>query len=111
MVPETGEGFMRRQFSLAAAAAALLLAGPALAQSRVTLGIVTATSGPLAAPGKFQMNGFNLALEEVNAAGGAEIGGKRYPVDLKVYDVHGSPAEAASAMQRLTTVDRVPVIL
>ncbi len=102
---------MDRRTPLVTALAALLLSTPAVAQQRVTLGIVTATSGPLAAPGKFQMNGFNLAVEEVNAAGGAEIGGKRYPVELKVYDVHGSPAEAASAMQRLTTVDRVPVIL
>src|SRR4051794_24029975 len=114
MVHENTRTFMDRWISLAIAAAAVFVtstADEALAQSRVTLGIVTATSGPLAAPGKFQMNGFNLAVEEVNAGGGAEIAGKRYPLDLKVYDVHGSPAEAASAMQRLTTVDRVPVIL
>jgi branched-chain amino acid transport system substrate-binding protein len=32
-------------------------------------------------------------------------------VELKVYDTRGNPAEGASAMQRLTTVDRAPVVL
>ncbi len=81
------------------------------AQQHVTVGIVTATSGPFAAPGKFQMNGFNLAAAEINAGGGFEVGGKKYLLDLKVYDTHASPAEGASAMQRLTTVDTVPVVL
>ncbi len=94
-------------------AAARLAAGaaPAQAEDRVTFGIVSATTGPFAAPGKFQLNGFNLAAEEVNAAGGFEVAGKRYRVELKVYDVHASPAEGASAMQRLTSVDSVPVVL
>jgi len=94
-------------------AAATLVNGthPGQAQERVTFGIVTATTGSFAAPGKFQLNGFNLAAEEVNAAGGFEVGGKRYRLDLKIYDVHASPAEGASAMQRLTTVDSVPVVL
>ena len=36
----------------------------AQAQQKVTLGVVTALSGPLAAPGKFQMNGFPTAYIE-----------------------------------------------
>lgn len=84
---------------------------PAAAQQHVTVGIVTATSGPFAAPGKFQMNGFNLAAEDINSRGGFEVNGRHYVVDLKVYDVHASAAEGASAMQRLTTVDNVPVVL
>ena len=86
-------------------------AGPVQAQQKVAIGIVTATTGPFAAPGKFQMNGFNLAAEEINAGGGFEVAGKKYAIELKVYDVHASPAEGASAMQRLTTVDSVPVVL
>lgn len=94
-------------------AAVFLAAGlpPAAAQQHVTVGIVSATSGPFAAPGKFELNGFNLAAEDINRAGGFEVAGKRYLVDLKIYDVHASAAEGASAMQRLTTVDNVPVVL
>jgi ABC-type branched-subunit amino acid transport system substrate-binding protein len=34
---------------------------------KVQLGVGTALTGPLAAPGVFQMNGFKLAVEEINA--------------------------------------------
>jgi branched-chain amino acid transport system substrate-binding protein len=90
--------------------AALSVSG-AQAQEHVTVGIVSATTGPFAAPGKFQLNGFNLAVEEINGRGGFEVGGKHYLIDLRIYDVHASAAEGASAMQRLTTVDSVPVVL
>jgi branched-chain amino acid transport system substrate-binding protein len=103
----------RRTFSAALAAGMVGAAGRAQAQARntVTLGILTALSGPLAAPGRFQMNGFNLAMDELNEAGGIEVGGRRLRVELRTYDTRGNPAEGASAMQRLTTVDRVPVVL
>lgn len=103
----------RRTFSAALAAGIAGAAGRASAQApaTITLGILTALSGPLAAPGRFQMNGFNLAVDELNEAGGIDVGGRRMRVALQVYDTRGNPAEGASAMQRLTTVDRVPVVL
>ena len=93
----------------------LLLAAMAgmsvLAQDKVTVGVVTSLTGPMAPPGKFQVNGFNLAAEELNAGGGIAVGGRRYQVELKVYDTRANPAEGASAMQRLATVDKVPLVL
>jgi branched-chain amino acid transport system substrate-binding protein len=97
---------MRYVFLLAA-----LLGATAFAQDRVTVGIVTSLTGPMAPPGKFQTNGFDLAAEELNAAGGIAVGGRKYRVELKVYDTRANPAEGASAMQRLATVDKVPVVL
>jgi branched-chain amino acid transport system substrate-binding protein len=90
-----------------------LLAPSLRAQQResVTIGILTALSGPLAAPGRFQMNGFNLARDTINEAGGIALRNRRLAVELKVYDTRGNPAEGASAMQRLASVDRVPVVL
>ncbi len=91
---------------------AILLAGAVDARAdEVTIGIVTATSGPLAAPGKFQRNGFALAADTLNKDGGIKIGEKTFHVALKEYDTHCSPAEGASAMQRLVSVDKVPVVL
>lgn len=92
-------------------AAMALAGGAALAQEKVQIGIVSALTGPLAAPGKFQMNGFRLAEEEINSAGGFRVPGKTYLVELKVYDTRGNASEGASAMQRLATVDKVPVVL
>jgi len=82
-----------------------------MAQNKVQLGIVTALTGSMAAPGVFQMNGFKLAVDELNASGGISVAGRKYIVELKVYDTRASPTEGASAMQRLATVDKVPVVL
>ena len=103
----------KRLLTLAGALSALVmaLAPAAHAQDKLQLGIVTALTGPLAAPGVFQMNGFKLAVEELNGAGGITVGGRKYTVELKVYDTRGNPSEGASAMQRLATVDKVPVVL
>src|SRR2546422_4058195 len=89
----------------------LLFVSAAEAQQKVSIGIVTALTGPLAAPGKFQLNGFRLAEEEINQAGGVSVGGRKYLVELKVYDTRANAAEGASAMQRLASVDNVPVVL
>jgi branched-chain amino acid transport system substrate-binding protein len=89
----------------------LALSSALAADGKVTIGIVTAQTGPLAAPGKFQMNGFNLAVEEINKAGGVKVGNKSYELALKVYDTRCNAAEGASAMQRLATVDQVPIVL
>ena len=104
--------------SVAAWAAAMMLPWAAQAQApapaaagKVQLGIVTALTGPMAAPGVFQMNGFRLAVEELNAGGGITVAGRKYQVELKVYDTRANPGEGASAMQRLATVDKVPVVL
>ena len=102
---------MKKSIVAAMAALAVLCHGTAFPQGKVTIGIVTALTGPLAAPGVFQMNGFRLAEEEINAAGGIAVGARKVTVELKVYDTRGNPGEGASAMQRLATVDKVPVVL
>ncbi|MEO3388637.1 ABC transporter substrate-binding protein [Mesorhizobium sp. CAU 1741] len=101
-----------RRLTIPAALAAALCAQAAYAQEEtVTIGIVTAETGPLAAPGKFQMNGFNLAVETINEQGGFEVDGTTYKLELQVYDTRCNAAEGASAMQRLATVDQVPIVL
>ncbi len=99
-----------RMLKMSVAIAAALFAHSAAAQETVTIGIVTAQTGPLAAPGKFQMNGFDLAVDKINETG-FEVDGKTYKLALKVYDTRCNAAEGASAMQRLATVDQVPVVL
>ncbi|WP_426955401.1 ABC transporter substrate-binding protein [Muricoccus radiodurans] len=100
-----------RRRTLLATAGVIPAAALAQGAGTVRIGILTAQSGPLAAPGRFQMNGFNLAADEVNESGGVEVGGRKLRVELRVQDTRGNPAEGASAMQRLVSVDRVPVVL
>jgi branched-chain amino acid transport system substrate-binding protein len=103
--------FVRRLLSAVAMVALSPGTTAEAADGTLTLGIVTAQTGPLAAPGKFQMNGFQLAVDAINKAGGAKVAGKSYEVRLKVYDTRCNAAEGASAMQRLATIDKTPVVL
>lgn len=96
--------------TILAFAAVFAYAAVAHSQEKITIGIVTALSGPLSAPGTFQMNGFRLAEEEINRQG-FTVAGKKYNIQLKVYDTRCNAAEGASAMQRLATVDKVPLVL
>ena len=82
----------------AALLALCTLAPVAQAQSKVKIGIVTALTGPMAAPGVFQMNGFKLAAEELNAGGVFAVAGRKYSIELKVYDTRANPSEGATAM-------------
>src|SRR5512134_3742426 len=104
-------GVLSRRLGLAAMLTAAAPASIATAaDGTITFGIVTAQTGPLAAPGKFQLNGFQLAADAINKAGGAKISGKSYEVKLKVYDTRCNAAEGASAMQRFATIDKTPVV-
>ena len=73
----------------------------------ILLGEVGSLTGSEAAFGVSTRNGIELALEEANAAGGVK--GKKLAV--RVYDDQSKPEEAASAVTRLITQDKVKVIL
>lgn len=72
-------------------------AGPLL------IGSVGALTGPEAHFGLESQNGVQLAVEEANAAGGVQ--GR--PLALRSYDSQSRPEEAANAVTRLVTQDRV----
>ncbi|SEU24988.1 ABC transporter substrate-binding protein [Stigmatella erecta] len=71
------------------------------------LGVATALTGGQATFGISTRNGIEMAIREANAAGGV----KGQKVAVKVYDDQGKPEEAAQAVTRLITQDKVVVIL
>jgi branched-chain amino acid transport system substrate-binding protein len=83
-------------------------AAPAAADSdTILIGEVGSLTGSEAAFGISTRNGVELALREVNAAGGVK--GKK--VVVRVYDDQSKAEEAASAATRLITQDHVKLIL
>jgi branched-chain amino acid transport system substrate-binding protein len=68
---------------------------------------VGSLTGAQAAFGISTRNGIDLAVEEANEAGGVQ--GKKLAV--RVYDDQSKPEEAASAVTRLLTQDKVKLIL
>lgn len=73
----------------------------------ILLGEVGSLTGSEATFGISARNGIEMAINEVNAAGG--VRGKK--VGVRVYDSQGKPEEAAQATTRLITQDKVAIII
>lgn len=87
--------------------AVLTLAALTLASAQgVTIGILSPLSGGAAGTGQAQKAGFELALAEINAAGGV-LG---QPLELIVEDTKADPATAVAAFEKLMTEDGVEFI-
>jgi len=88
---------------LAVVTAVLLVTAPALAQETIKIGFFAPITGPAAADGASAQHAVELAVKEVNAAGG--IRGKK--VELIVYDDRFSPQEAVAIANKLIEKDQV----
>lgn len=88
---------------LALAAVVVLAAAPALAQEAIKIGFFAPITGPAAADGASAQHAVELAVKEVNAAGGVK--GKK--VDLMVYDDRLNPQEAVAIANKLIEKDQV----
>jgi branched-chain amino acid transport system substrate-binding protein len=102
----------RRILGLAAATAlaGTALAGPAFAQETVTIGWTGPLSGGAALYGKNTLQGLEMAVKEVNDAGGLEVGGKKVKVEVVALDDKYSPSEAAVNAKRLRAQYKAPVV-
>jgi branched-chain amino acid transport system substrate-binding protein len=90
------------------AVAALAFVGCAKAESKtIKIGGIYPLSGAVAVYGVEARNGVQLAIEEINAAGG--INGKQ--VELVAEDDEGSPEKTVNAYKKLTTKDGVSIII
>ena len=93
---------------LSAAVLALTLASCSKAESNsVKIGGIFPLSGQVAVYGVECKNGVDLAIEEINAAGG--INGK--PVVLVSEDDEGNPDKTVNAFKKLSTKDGVKVVI
>jgi len=82
---------------------AFFMAAPVAAQDTIKIGFFAPITGPAAADGMSAKNAVELALKEVNEAGG--IHGKK--VDLIVYDDRLKAEEAVAIANRLIERDKV----
>ena len=83
-----------------------LVAGPALAQDTIKVGIVLPLTGEQAKFGEIEKLSFDLALEEINTRGG--INGKK--LEFVIEDDTGRPEVGRSVVEKLITKDKVVMI-
>ena len=91
--------FSRGHLLLALAACAL--AGPAMAEDTVKIGVVAAESGSFVSAGHTLPAGVSLAVKEINDAGGVKVGDKTYKIELVRRDDRTDIGTAVAATQEL----------
>ena len=102
----------RRRLAGAPLALALLAAfgsGAASAQDVVKIGFTGPLSGGAALYGKNVVNGIEMAIKEINAAG-LEVAGKKVKLELVALDDKYAPAEAAINSRRLVQQYQTPAV-
>ena len=77
----------------------------------IVVGSTLPLTGAESKTGGRYKQGYELAVEEVNAAGGIELDGKKVKVELKLLDDTSDQAKAVNLAQRLITSDQVNAFL
>jgi branched-chain amino acid transport system substrate-binding protein len=95
------------------AVAGLVLAGAGMAQAAepVRIGFSIAQTGLFAAAAPSQLNAYELWKEQVNAAGGLDVGGTKRPIEFVMYDDQSNPDQTVRIYEKLITEDKVDLLL
>jgi len=85
---------------------------PVQAQPRdkFVFGSAVAHTGKFAREGANLKKAYDFWAEAVNAKGGIEVAGKKYPVEVRYYDDRSDPQTATKLMEKLITEDKVDLI-
>jgi len=79
--------------------------------STIRVGMIAELTGAIPAVGASSKNAAEMAVKEINDAGGIDVGGKKYNVQLFIEDSASKPEQAASAAQKLITQQNVVAIV
>lgn len=78
--------------------------------NEVTIGYTGPLSGAAAYYGENTLNGLKMAAEEINEAGGFEVGGETYTINLQSLDDKYMPNDAAQNAKRLVQEENAKFI-
>jgi len=92
-------------------AAAILFGSAAARAESVRIGVIAEITGDMPAVGASCRNAAEMAVNEINAAGGLDVGGKKFKVELFVEDNGGKADQSAAAAQKLITQEEVVAII
>ncbi|MFZ4614932.1 MAG: ABC transporter substrate-binding protein [Rectinemataceae bacterium] len=77
----------------------------------VKIGWFGPLTGDSALWGQAEFNTFKMMADDYNAAGGIDVGGKKYKIEAIGYDDKGDSTEAVNVAKRLITQDKVSAIV
>jgi branched-chain amino acid transport system substrate-binding protein len=79
--------------------------------SNIKVGLIAELTGDIPAVGASCKNAAQMAVAEINDAGGFQLGEKKYKVDLIIEDNAGKADQSVSAAQKLITQKKVVAIV
>ncbi|HEX6792961.1 MAG TPA: ABC transporter substrate-binding protein [Casimicrobiaceae bacterium] len=79
----------------------------ASAQNVVKIGEIEAQTGPLNTYGWMSSQGMRMAVDEINKAGGFQVAGKTYKLELINPDTQGNPQQAVIQLKKMLEEDKV----
>lgn len=94
-----------------ATAAIFAFSGAAIAQDTITLGAAVSLTGKYSTNGAHTKNGYDLAIQKINEAGGVKVGDKTYMLEVKYYDDESTPARGTELAERLIQQDGIKFLL
>jgi branched-chain amino acid transport system substrate-binding protein len=77
----------------------------------IKIGVIAELTGDMPAVGESCKKAAQMAVKEINDAGGLEVGDKKYKVELFVEDNAGKAEQSASSAQKLITQQKVLAIV
>lgn len=98
---------MFARIGMTAAVAATMLAGSALAQNAITIGLSGSLTGPSSGSYAPAVEGLRLYIDKLNKAGG--VGGKQ--INLVLQDDQGQASKAGANIKKLLTQDNASLVI
>jgi len=79
--------------------------------SQIKIGVIAELTGDVPAVGASCKNAAEMAVAEINDAGGIQLGDKKYRIKLLIEDNAGKADQSASSAQKLITQQKVTAIV
>jgi branched-chain amino acid transport system substrate-binding protein len=77
----------------------------------ITIGVVMPITGRESKPGQYQREGIELAIKQINDAGGIKVKNKSYKIKEVFYDDGSDSAKSASLAERAMTSDNAIAVI
>jgi branched-chain amino acid transport system substrate-binding protein len=90
---------------------ALVTPGRPAAMGEIKIGTVLPLTGAFGSSGNYFKQGYTMAIDDVNAAGGLQVGGQKYHVTLIVLDDGSDGTRSRSLVEKLVTDQHVNFLL
>jgi branched-chain amino acid transport system substrate-binding protein len=81
------------------------------ATSEIKIGAVLPLTGAFGASGNYFKQGYSMAIDDVNKAGGLQVGAAKYPITLIILDDSSDGTRSRSLVEKLVTDQHVNFLL